>query len=211
MVHRSILVKILPQQYVAEFLDGNMFLNTNEYFGTIDESDIVRYDPHDGIVESRQVETMEVRGEDDEVWLTVPTVGPMPVRNRLSKFQNILCLYTITDLPNEEFNDLNLKFGDTAIVILKYEEFLRRILHAAKLVDKPVLYGSVEYVDRGSHDGSMGAFKKFSELQYQHEYRFVFDKGNGEACRLIAGNFRDITVVIKSVDIPAFRREMLTT
>ena len=210
MSHRVILVKIIPKGYAADFLNGNLYLNTNQYFGMIDQSDIVRYDPHDGIDESKQVASVEVQDEGG-AWLPIPTVGPISVRNKLSKFLNILCLYTITDRPGDEFDELNLKFGDIAIIINDLSEFVRRLLIAAQIANKRVSYGPVEYVDRNSHDGTMGPFKKFSNLQYQNEFRFVFDKGDGEACRLSAGNLRDITHVIASSSITLFRKKMLTT
>lgn len=196
------LVKILPSCWVKDFLDGNLYLNTNTYFGEVDRSDIVRFDPHDGIDESRQVKQVEI-ADDNGDWIPIGgVINPVTFRSTLSSSVNMLCMYAMNDRAGERFDERNLKFGDAAVYISDALELIRRVKAAAAEVNKDVRHGLVEYVEKEFHDGPMGPFRKFSEHSYQNEFRFVLTAGNGEACRLFVGDLRDITVVGPSAEIP---------
>jgi hypothetical protein len=60
MSYKVLLIKILPECWVNEFLDGNLYLNTNMYFSNLDESDRVRFAPFDCIDQSRQVKEISI-------------------------------------------------------------------------------------------------------------------------------------------------------
>lgn len=191
MSYGVILLKLLPAQYESDFLDGNLYLNTNAYFGSIDQSDIVRFDPHDGIDDSIHVKSVKIQ-DTNGTWLPLPISGPMSFRNHGSEKLNVLCIFTVTDRSGESFDERNLAFGDRAVVIRDIKEFIRRVKEAAKPLERLVRHGPIEYVDRETHSGSMGPFRKFSTLAYQNEFRFVFTNGSGHPCRLPIGDIRDI-------------------
>lgn len=44
MSYSVILAKILPQKYVSDFLDGNLHMNTDDFFTEIESSDVLRSD-----------------------------------------------------------------------------------------------------------------------------------------------------------------------
>lgn len=142
MAYRVVLVKLLPGQFASDFLDGNFYLNTNAYFGKLDSTDTVRFDPHDGDDESRQVSKVEIKDESGN-WLRLPVVGPVTSRSKLSGMLNILCLYAMTDREGDFFDSRNLAFGGQAVVITNPLEFIRRVKAAAEVAGKKVQHGGI--------------------------------------------------------------------
>lgn len=209
MSYRVVLVKLLPSQFASDFLDGNLYLNTNAYFGKLDSTDTVRFDPHDGVDESRQVSKVEIKDESGN-WLRLPVVGPVTLRSKLSGKLNILCLYAMTDREGDFFDSRNLAFGDQAVVITNLLEFIRRIKAAAKVAGKKVQHGPIQYVEREIHDGPMGSFRKYREQTYQNEFRFVFTDGDGSVCRLSIGDIRDIAYAMSSSNVAKVWQSMLS-
>lgn len=208
MPYRIILVKLLPQKYASDFLDGNLYLNTNSFFGQIERADAVRFDPHDGVDESRQV--LEVAIQDEKgTWLPLPIIGPVTSRTELSDALNVLCFYTVTDRSGDFFDGRNIAFGDVAVVIGDIKEFILRVKTAAKAASKEVFHGPIHYVERDIYDGPMGPFRKYTEYQYQNEFRFVLNSGTGAECRLAIGDLRDIAYPIRSTDLSSLWERML--
>lgn len=200
MSYRVLLVKLLPSAYAESFLDGNLYLNTNAYFGKIDNTDIVRFDPYDGVDGSHQLTELAILDESGK-WLPLPVVGPMTTRSAYTTTLNVLCLFTITDRPGDVFDRRNLAFGDIGVVIGDLKQFIQRFEVGAAAAGKKVMRGPIEYVDRGMHDGPMGPFRKYDTHRYQNEFRFALTNGKGTACRLPIGNIRDIAYPIKATDI----------
>lgn len=201
MSYSVILVKLLSEEYVESFLDGNLYLNTATYFSQLDQSDSVRADPNDCVSEARKV--LEVAIQDDkENWVSIGGVqNPIIFRSDELRDLNILCLYTLTDRHVDTFDDRNLKFGSVAIFISNLPEFVRRVRKAAEVSKWPIQHGPIDYVDRTEIDGSMGPFRKFQDFSYQREFRFAFITNKREACYLNVGNLRDITFVRPSADV----------
>lgn len=202
MTYRIALAKLLPSQYVNDFLDGNLYLNTCSYFSSLDRTDSVRADPNDGLFESRQVSEVAIQDEQGN-WIPIGgIINPVTSRNNSFSGLNILCLYAMTDREGDSFDQRNISFGDSAILIMNLPEFLSRVKTAASNQSWGITHAAVEYVKREAHDGYMGPFRKFEELSYQNEFRFVFETGIGKPCRLPVGNLRDITRVVKCDEIP---------
>lgn len=208
MNYRIILVKLLPKIYESDFLDGNLYLNTCAFFGTVDNNDSTRFDPHDGADFCQQVTEVAIQDEHGN-WLPIPIIGPVTARNSGSEKLNILCMYTITDRPDDTFDPKNLSFGDVAIVIDNLPEFLRRIDKAALAEGKQVARSPVQYFDERTYDGVMGPFRKYQRHAYQNEFRFVFTNGPGTVTHLKIGDIRDITHSIRSQEMPSFWAERL--
>ena len=207
---RIVLAKLLPAGFTSDFLDGNLYLNTNSFFGKIDKTDVVRHDPHDGIDQSRQVQEIAIL-DDDGNWLPIlGLINPVTSRYAESANLNVLCLYMIGDQESFHFDRRNRKFGDVAVVISNLREFIHRVKSAAIAKEKQVAHGPIQYISRDLHDGPMGPFRKFEKHSYQNEFRFVFDNGNASACRLQIGDIRDIAFPMASTEIPGFRLAMLS-
>lgn len=201
MTYHVALIKILPAAFVEDFLNGDLYLNTCAYFSKLDRSDVVRADPHDGILEAIQVTEVAIQDQKGN-WIPIEGVIN-PVVSRSDDFLdfNILCLYTITDRSTEHFDDRVCEFGDVAIFISDLPEFVRRVQGAAAASGWEISQGPVQYVDPEIHDGFMGPFRKFHSYSYQSEFRFLFKTEKREPCRLSVGDLRDIIYVTDSSEI----------
>jgi len=201
MTYRVALVKVLPADFVEDFLDGRLYLNTCTYFSQLDRTDVVRADPHDGVLEARQVIEVAIQDNDGN-WIPIGGIqNPVIFRNDELLKLNILCFYTLTDRQHDHFDERIRDFGDTAIFISNLPEFVRRVREAAAMSKWAIAHGPVQYVDPLVHDGPMGPFRKFQSYTYQNEFRFVFTTGKREPCRLNMGSLRDITYVTSSSEI----------
>jgi len=206
MSYNVILIRILPECRANDFLDGKLYLNTNKFFGEIDGSDAVRFDPFDGIDESLQVKELSIAAPGGD-WTPIGgIINPVVSRSRESEKLNILCMYALSDQRDQPFDSKNLQFGNVAVLIRNPIEFIRRVKSAGSALDKQVFHGPVEYVDKLTYDGVMGPFKKFAELAYQNEFRLVLTNGTGRHCRLDIGDIRDIAVMGPSKDIPKLQQ-----
>lgn len=195
------LVKILPDERVKDFLDGNLYLNTPAHYGEVDRSDVERFDPEDGIDASRHVKEVAIADESGN-WVPIGgLINPVTFRTGQSSSVNVLCMYAMNDRAGERFDERNLNFGKVAIYITNLLEFIHRVKTAATESGLDVLHGMVSYVNKETHDGPMGPFRKFSKHSHQNEFRFVFTGGNGSTCRLSVGDLRDITILGPSTEI----------
>lgn len=195
------LVKLLPQKFVEDFVNGSLYLNTCAYFSELDQSDVVRSDPHDGAMEARQV--LEVAIQDPTGnWIPIGGVqNPIMFCSDEISNLNILCFYTLTHRRGNAFDDRNLEFGNVAVFISNLPEFIQRVRRAAALSNWSVAQGPVEYVERKTHDGVIGPFRKFQDYSYQSEFRFVFTTGKRAPVRLEVGSLRDIVYVTSSSEV----------
>jgi len=142
-------------------------------------------------------------------WLPLPVIGPTKLRSEMTDTLNVLCLYAVTNRENDSFDQRNLGFGCTTVIINDLMEFIRRVRLTAESLGKDVAHGPVQYINPQTYCGVMGPFKKYLEFSYQNEFRFVFTNGSGIACRLSIGDLRDITHVIDTKNVPEFWRTML--
>jgi hypothetical protein len=198
---RILLVKILPERYRESFLSGDLYLNTPAYFKKLESGDIVRSDPDEGLSESRQFIELAVRA-DDGCWLPIEGIkGPLRFRGADSDGFNMLCLYTFTENSTEAFDERNLNFGNSFVVINNLVEFVRRFREAAALLKRRCGLGLVEYVDPAVHDGPMGPFRKYRSFTYQNEFRVIVGDSDGSALKLGLGNLRDICSWGDSADL----------
>lgn len=125
----------------------------------------------------------------------------------------VFCLFGIyPHIPNFEFTDKQkekmLSFGDTALIILDSEEFIKRVCIAAKKEGYIAHFDAVQYYDSSVDDGNMIlslakgiwniAFWKRKSYSYQQEGRFVFTHGDVKVdhIELDIGDISDITGVV---------------
>lgn len=205
MSYSVILAKILPQKYMADFLDGHLYMNTDEFFTKVESSDALRSDLYEGVDEARQFKKISIKTGSGN-WTPIEGAqSPLMYRHGGKEVRHILCMYMFTDKPNFRFDQRNIGFGDTAVLITDLKELVRRAKEAAEALGKRLLHGPVEYVDKRYHDGQMGPFRKFSEYEYQSEFRLVMIGTKGEKrkpIKLSVGNIRDIVMVSPSAKLP---------
>ena len=201
MSYSVILIKLLPAKFVKDFLDGNIYLNTDDFFTKVDSSDKVRFDLAEGADHSRQVKEIAIADKNGNYIPIGGLINPVIYRSANKEPINILCMYAYNDKSDDIFDVSNLSFGDEAIIITDLKEFIRRLKNAAKFLGKNLNYGPVTYVNRKTHDGVMGPFRKFDCYKKQNEFRFVLSGGDGDPTILKIGDIRDITMTSPSSKI----------
>jgi hypothetical protein len=97
-------------------------------------------------------------------------------------------------MKNSLIDPRNTKFGDTFVVLINGDEFLRRVHVAAQKTGFALKYGLVQYVDSKVYNGPMGIFRKFSAFSYQSRFRIALVPGTGNPYCLRVGDLSDITL-----------------
>ena len=112
--------------------------------------------------------------------------------------------FKFTDKQKEKM----LSFGDTALIVLDHDEFIRRVEIAAEKAGYKVYFKPVQYYDPTIDGVNMLisllagmwniAFWKRDSYAYQQEVRFVFTPGdeNVDHIELDIGDISDITAII---------------
>ncbi len=177
-------------------------MNTAEFFSGIDENDVARFDPHEYVDEARQVKSISIMNDNNE-WVPIRgIINPLLSNNANRPNINLFCLHAIKNTNEYFFDDRNLEFGDSAIVIYDIKEFIKRFKSAVKANGYNLYQGPVAYVSSDTHDGPMGPFRKFDQYSYQHEFRFALVGAEVKPITIEIGDIRDISFVIPAIDIP---------
>lgn len=198
---KIILIKILPECYVNDFLDGNIYMNSNEFFTSIDSGDNVRFDQFEGADQCWQVKEISIANTEGQLIPIGGIKNPATYRHSNKDKLNILCMYAYSNQLDDYFDKLNLEFGSRAIIIKNANEFIKRMKAAANLTRKKLYHGPITYV-KNTYHGHMGPFKKFDIFKYQNEFRFALTKGIDVPYIHKIGDIRDITIVCSSQNIP---------
>ncbi len=209
MSYGVILAKILPQKFLNDFLDGNLHMNSDDYFTRVDADGFLRSDRDEGAdkaVQFKEISILDGSGS----WVPIGGAkSPLIHRYEDKQHRNILCMYMFTDKTSFKFDKRNIEFGSVAVVITDLKEFVKRIETASKAKGGIFLQAPVEYVNKQEYHGQMGPFRKFSEYEHQSEFRFVLFSDSNELCeeiKLPIGDIRDISMVCPSdklIDLPS--------
>ncbi|KHJ52718.1 hypothetical protein PZ78_00750 [Vreelandella venusta] len=182
-------------------------MNTDTYFVTVEKSDVLRADANEGVDETWQFKKISIQDKSGK-WVEIGGAqSPLMYRHGDQKSRNILCMYMFTDKADFEFDSRNLDFGDTAVIITDLKEFLRRFKLAADNIGKRLWHGPIQYVDKSYYHGQMGPFRKFSDYEYQSEFRFVLFGESGApslSMKFSIGDIRDIARTVPSSLLPEF-------
>lgn len=176
-------------------------MNTLKFFKENEANDHLRMDKSEGLSESHPADMCQMFIQKDSEWL--------PIKNLIEQFRfddpddkntNVFSLYAITE-KNEDLlvDDQMLGFGDTAAIILHGDEFLNRVRKAFDKKGWPYDLGLVNYVDKNKYSGEMGAFRKYSDREFQSEFRIATKtKRQGPIDDFHIGDIRDIIRVCDS-------------
>ena len=91
-------------------------------------------------------------------------------------------------------------FGDSFLLFTHTQEFLSRVMAAAKRQGLKVEGRLVEYYDEIKYSGATGRFRKPSIYSHQCEYRIVLETGLQGPFRFEIGDLRDITSEVFPLD-----------
>lgn len=205
---KVMMLKILKEEHLEEFLNGNIYMNSAGYFKTLDSADIVRSDQYEGLESARQVKELSIKYSTGK-WIPIEgIINPLTFYNKESLNFNMFCMYMFSDEIIDEYNKENDKFGDRFVLIRDLEEFIIRFKNSARILGRDCSNGPIEYVSHVTHDGAMGPFRKFDSFSYQNEYRFVIQGGEGKPTILNIGNIRDIVSVGYTADLKEIIRKI---
>lgn len=204
------LIKFQDKDKIKSLQSGKIYAKTLEYYRKREEEtgDCEVGDKYEGMVHI------------NDATIYFPNMGEIvPIKDELLKTSEsndfLFCMFGINpDLKKFSFTDEQkekmLSFGDTALVVLDSEEFIRRVNIAAKNAGYQAEFNSVNYynpnIDGGNMLFSLGAgmwniaFWKRDSYIYQQEVRFVFRPGaeNVDHIELDIGDISDITAIISA-------------
>jgi hypothetical protein len=194
-VFRPVLLKCGQKQYVDQFAEGLLYMNTLKYFMDA-EADEHRSDPHEGTSyllpwHGAQL-SVKVAGE---FTLLGEIQGPVRYQPDALQSANVFCMHALRDPAVAAFVDpRNFDLGDALVVVTDYEEFMTRGRAAVPGVGQELRSGLIEYIDETSFVGQVGEFKKDLRFSYQNEFRIALLPGTGKALPFRIGDLSDIVI-----------------
>lgn len=202
------LIKFQSSDKIESLRKGKIYANTLGYYRKLEE------DTGDEEVGDNYEAMIHV----NEGIIRIPETGEKIILNdSLIKTSNsddyVFCMFGIyPDISSFKFTDKQkekmLSFGDTALIILDSEEFIKRVCIAAEKAGYTAHFGAVQYYDSSVDNGNMIlslvkgmwniAFWKRKAYIYQQEGRFVFTPGDAKVdhIELDIGDISNITEVI---------------
>ncbi len=191
------LFKLGERDHMAQLLnDGHVFMRPLLEFKNHENSP-PRADPDEGSGYCRQATGAILRMEHEGEWLDVGELtGPIKVTDRNLLKTNIYCLHAPRRNDCGRVLELHrLAFGDSYVLILNADEFLRRLTQAITQAGHEPHCVLVEYVDKSTYTEPMGAFRNFSHYSDQKELRVAAMPGTGSPLSLYLGNLSDIAIM----------------
>lgn len=195
--HLIALLKLGKQAHMAELLyEGRVFMNTVEYFSALEDGS-PRSDPDEGIGYYQQADGAILKMQDAGEWRNLGTIaGAIRFHPDVLKATNLYCLHAKTKSDHGTVFELNeLELGDSYVLFLDGNEFLRRLKEAVLKAGQECAYGIVNYIDRCGYTGPMGMFRKFSEFAGTREFRVAVTSGAGGPVSLRLGDLSDIAIM----------------
>lgn len=194
----TLLFKLGQREHMLElFQEGHLYLNHLGYFKRLeDETPRSDKDEATGYLWQMDGGRVEIR-EGIEDWKPIGTlVGGIRVHDTTLESGNVYCLHArrASQCATPWTLD-NLEFGDTFVLLLNPKEFIERVQRAVVEAGLAASWGPVEYVDRRTYHGNMGAFRKFAERSRDSEFRIVVEPGTGAPLSLRIGSLEDIAVL----------------
>ncbi len=195
------LIKIGKSEHIDQLQkEGLIHSKTLQYFRNKEIEDFkLRRDISEGAISSTKLTSLELFVDGKKLPLDF-------IKGRLNTFDpsqnhtHIFCLYSISNdfINGKPFvDDRNIKFGDSALIILNPKEFIRRIeqntIKKFKIKYEPVSY----YEEDGSYE-NLTIFQKPSYFKYQNEFRFHFDIIDENDLEFKIGSIEDISMKIDS-------------
>ena len=193
------LIKSGSAEHIRQLQDdGLMFFNTLAYYQRI-EDDCLRGDQDEGahsVYQSSDVRLVIGTGSAAHtIDQSSELVDIVKIAMDSDADTNVYCMTAITDSNLGPVDLRNFKFGDTFLVLTNTTEFFDRVKRTVSQNGFGLRSQLVEYIHRSSYSGQMGVFRKFSQFEYQSEYRLVLDQKSGKPYRLRIGSIKDISAV----------------
>jgi len=195
-----VLFKIGQKEHMEALLkEGLVYMNPLSYFRQLEDGS-PRSDPYEGIEYSKAAGGASFEVKDGEEYIKVlELTGAVTTRNNVEENPNLYCLHA---KYKEDFGTVfelnNLGFDDWFVIFLNRAEFLGRLEKEILKLGYKIEHKPVEYVDKHTHDGTMGKFCKYSEHAEESEYRIVVSPGQGSPLIVKLGDISDIAMLMEA-------------
>lgn len=203
------LVKFSTNEYITSLRQGNLYMNSVEYFRKCDSllhADL--YEGADFLHQADKIQSIIIESPSfKKITLSKDTGLINFMAGKNSNYStNIFCMYLwriYKDQPNKNKIDRKLfSFGDTALIMLNSNEFINRVKRALESKNYYFTHGKVKYFDEDAYSGKVGLFRKRKSLEYMSEYRIAVNvEMNNKPYTLSIGDISDISIIIKSEEI----------
>lgn len=216
------LIKFQNEDKIKKLQDGLVYMNTLEWYRKHENlnGNMVIGDSFEGMLHFNDAELfLPDLGE------TISLNGDLMKTTHSNDYA--FCMFGVNpNLMTFKFTEKQkkemLSFGDTALLILDSDEFIKRIDKAAKEKGYKLYKNFVKYFDEHKDHvdifmslmlgGQNIAFWKRASYAYQNEFRFVINAENlnDEHLELDIGNIKDISAIMKTSSIlnaEVFRRK----
>ncbi len=194
------LLKFGEKQHIEALRnDGLLYMRPLADFIKL-ESDMARGDSFEGmtrVIQPAHVKhlILDAPGFGSHAVNPSGLIGPVRVGLGKTAACNIYCMFAITKPRDGDLvSSQNLQFGDFFVIVLNSDEFLDRVINAAR--DAGLCHFEsrlVEYYDPETYSGEVGRFRKRSLFAYQNEFRIAVEPGFEGPIKLFAGSLVDIT------------------
>ena len=205
------LIKFGAYEHIKAFYEkGEMYFNTFKWFKDLEAIGDGRADKNEYCSlhyaadnlgehkfrfelypEGRPEEAIELNKENGLISLTID-FGDDKEYTHLYSFS---CL-KLNDVMQNDLIISTRNFAPTkdyAVVIYDINAFLDKFTKAMKEKYKLGFKATtIEYVDKNTYSGEMGAFRKFNDFAYQNEYRIAINFNSLEPQKIYIGSLKDI-------------------
>jgi hypothetical protein len=213
-----VLLKLGAREHLEMLRKGLLYMNPLAFFASL-EGDPARGDPYEGtesIFQPRDIgefvidphlpswEKIEVAPSD--------LAGPLQIALDQTSRCHIFCLFAVNrPVDGPIFPKSYEWFGESFLLFTNTQEFLSRVVAAARRQDLRGRARLVEYYDETRYSGPIGRFRKPSKYSHQCEYRIALETGADGPFRFEIGDLTDITSEVIPMaladDVLKFRSE----
>lgn len=205
------LMKFGAAKHMAELLrEGFLYMQPIRSFRAL-EADEARGDQHEGLARCWQADRARLDVRQGDEWVNVGgIVGQMLLRDARSETGNLFCMYAlrgshadaiVAGRSSQPVDVDRLALGDSVVVFTDGDELIRRVCQAAELEELELACDLVNYVDRETHHGPMGPFRKFSSFSHQSEFRLLAKPECLPVRTLRVGSFEDIATLFPCCEL----------
>jgi hypothetical protein len=203
-----ILLKLGAKEHLEMLRKGLLYMNPLAFFRSL-EADSARGDPYEGtdsIIQPSHIGDFII---DPHLpgWekIHVPPsdlAGPVRIALERTSRCNIFCLFTVDrPIDGPMFPKSSRWFGDSFLLFTNAQQFLSRVVAAAKRQGLRGQGRRVEYYDETRYSGPIGRFRKPSRYSYQREYRIALETGMEVPFRFEIGDLTDITSEVIPIEL----------
>jgi len=202
------LIKFQSRERIESLQAGLVYANTLRYYRELEKrtGDATIGDSYDGLFHVNEG-TLKLAESGEEIVLNDQLIETS------ASDDYVFCMFGIpANTEHFQFTDEQREqmksFGDSALIILDSDEFIKRVTDAARIEGYATHFGKVNYIDPGTDYANVlismqqgiwnVAFWKRDMYEYQKEARFIFDPGKTgvDHLELHIGDISDISVIV---------------